>query len=136
MDTRTRIRVIGVNLSEILIKGNKMQFELTRNSIYPSSSYPSKMTEEWKSVVWIDGLASSTCHLRCTSGQHCWFPALCDFLSLTVLTSSKSKLTPLCMLMVPSSTVLLCRGPADKVSPFIIYPLITVFCAFLSDFTV
>ena len=26
-------------------------------------------------------------------------------------------------------------GP-DKVSPFIIYPLITVFCAFLSDFTV
>ena len=68
MDTRTRIRVIGVNLSEILIKGNKMQFELTRNSIYPSSSYPSKMTEEWKSVVWIDGLASSTCHLRCTSG--------------------------------------------------------------------
>ena len=33
--TRTRIRVIGVNLSEFLIKGKEIQFELTRISSYP-----------------------------------------------------------------------------------------------------
>ena len=35
--TRTRIRVIGVNFSDILIKGKKILFELAGNSSYPSS---------------------------------------------------------------------------------------------------
>ena len=36
--TRTRIKVIGVKFSEILIKGKEIYFELARNSSYPSSS--------------------------------------------------------------------------------------------------
>ena len=34
-----RIRVIGINLSEVLIKGKEILFELARDSSYPSSSY-------------------------------------------------------------------------------------------------
>ena len=33
------IRVIGVNFSDILIKGKEIQFELAGNSSYPTSSY-------------------------------------------------------------------------------------------------
>ena len=40
--TRTRIRVIGVNFSEILIKGKEIQVELGRNSSNPSLSKPSE----------------------------------------------------------------------------------------------
>ena len=36
--TRTRVKVIGVKFSEILIKGKETYFELARNSSYPSSS--------------------------------------------------------------------------------------------------
>ena len=40
--TRTRIRVIGVNFSEILTKGKETQVELARNSSNPSLSKPSE----------------------------------------------------------------------------------------------
>ena len=40
--TRTRIRVIGKNFSEILIKGKEIQVELARNSSNPSLSKPSE----------------------------------------------------------------------------------------------
>ena len=40
--TRTRIRVIGENFSEILIKGKEIQVELARNSSNPSLSKPSE----------------------------------------------------------------------------------------------
>ena len=36
--TRTRFRVIGVNVSEMLIKVKEIYVELARNSCYPSSS--------------------------------------------------------------------------------------------------
>ena len=36
--TRTGIRVVGVNSSEILIEGKKILFEFAENSGYPSSS--------------------------------------------------------------------------------------------------
>ena len=36
--TRTGIRVVGVNSSEILIEGKKIFFEFAGNSGYPSSS--------------------------------------------------------------------------------------------------
>ena len=36
--TRTRVRVIGVNFSEFLIKGKELLFELAGKSRYPSSS--------------------------------------------------------------------------------------------------
>ena len=36
--TRTKIRVVGVNFSEFLIKGKEIYFELAGNSNYPSSS--------------------------------------------------------------------------------------------------
>ena len=35
---RTRIRVIGVNFSDFVIKGKEISFELEENSSYPSSS--------------------------------------------------------------------------------------------------
>ena len=39
--TRTGVRVIGVNVSEILIKGKEIQFELAGSSSYLSSSFRS-----------------------------------------------------------------------------------------------
>ena len=36
---REAVRVIGVNFSAILIKGNEISLELAENSSYPSSSY-------------------------------------------------------------------------------------------------
>ena len=37
--TRTRIRVIGINFGEILIKGKEIQFELAEVRVSGSSSY-------------------------------------------------------------------------------------------------
>jgi len=42
--TRTRIRVIGVDFSEVLIKGKEIQVELARNSSNP------KTTEKWGEI--------------------------------------------------------------------------------------
>ena len=42
---------MGVNFSEILIKGKKVQFELAGNSSYPSSSYRGSTVHESLTVL-------------------------------------------------------------------------------------
>ena len=48
--TRTRIRVIGVNFSEFLIKGNEIQFELAGNLSYRVRVNRVKVTEKWGEI--------------------------------------------------------------------------------------
>ena len=81
------------------------------------------MTEEWKSVVWMDVEGSIVGPLLFAIFI-IDLPDVVQEQTNTALYADGTKLH--------RTTV---SGP-DKVSPFIIYALITAFCAFLSDFTV